>query len=164
MQKQNIQQLLLRQTHIPGGQGATIPAPIPKVTYKLPGMWSNTYLYLYLYLQIHKNWYLYLYLYLSENFKSWIFVFAFVFEPCICCICITYSRIQHTDLMGIADFNSHKQNSSYYCAVILFLFFDNSWQPCIDIFKILLSRESRDTNILVWSCSSLLAKIELLIK
>ena len=29
--KTNIQQLLLRQTHIPRGQGATIPAPIFKL-------------------------------------------------------------------------------------------------------------------------------------
>ena len=31
VQKQNIQQLLLRQTHIPRGQGATIPTPISKL-------------------------------------------------------------------------------------------------------------------------------------
>ena len=31
VQKQNIQQLLLRQTHTPRGQGATIPAPVHKL-------------------------------------------------------------------------------------------------------------------------------------
>ena len=86
--------------------------------------------------------------FVSENFKSCIFVFVFVFEPCICCICIKYSQIQYTDLMRIADFNSHTQNSSY-CTVILFFFFSNSWHPCIDFLEILLSRESRDTNVLV---------------
>ena len=34
----------------------------------------------------------------------------------------------------------------------------------LTFFKILLSRESKDTNVFVWSCSSLLAKIELLLK
>ena len=83
---------------------------------------------------------IFVFVFVSENFKSCIFVFVFV--PCIC---IKYSQIQYTDLMRIDDFNSHTQNSSYYCAVILFFFFNNSWQPCIDFFKILLSRESRDT-------------------
>ena len=50
--------------------------------------------------------------------------------------------------MSIADFNSHTQNSSYYCAVILFFFFNSSWQPSIDFFKILLSRV-KGYNVLV---------------
>ena len=50
------------------------------------------------------------FVFVSVNFKSCIFVFVFVFEPCIC---IKYSQIQYNDLMRIADFNSHTQNSSY---------------------------------------------------
>ena len=88
---------------------------------------------------------IFVFVFVSENFKSCIFVF--VFEPCIC---IKYSQIQYTDLVGIADFNSHAQNSPYYCTVILFFFFNNSWQPCIDFFKFLLFRESRDTCLILF--------------
>ena len=47
-----------------------------------------------------------IFVFVSENFKTCIFVF----EPCICCICIKYSQIQYTDMMKIADFNSHTKN------------------------------------------------------
>ena len=54
-----------------------------------------------------------IFVFVSENFKSCIFVF----EPCIGCICIKYSQIQYTDLMRIANFNSHS-----YTKFILLLY------------------------------------------
>ena len=116
----------------------------------LPGMWSNTYLYL----QILKNWYLYLYLYLRILKVAYLYL-KLVFAS---------NTVKYNILIWWELLICHTQNFSHYCTVILFFFFNNSWQPCIDFFKILLSRVSRDTNVLVWSCSSLLAKMELLLK
>ena len=66
--------------------------------------------YIFIFVFVFTNTEKLIFVFVSENFKSCIFVLVFVFEPCICCICIKYSQMQYTDMMKIADFNSHTQN------------------------------------------------------